>query len=211
MHKSVLLLSVILICFVITPAFANQWGLSGDLLDAVMEDGRWDDYTALTRQQGSFAVLGGRYHNVLMQYKEDELRTYPLAVWQETDKLQVSRPKLLLNEEEQMLSLSYGENETYVFHLDHPFDTFYTDDALVYAETNGLTFNRDEYGFTVSDGESVAYWQNNVVLEQFNIKLFPRSMEEVRHLNRMVQLLDSADRLGTDLGQNQRSGNGKGS
>jgi len=212
MKKSILrwILLTLLICLALSPALANSWGLTGDLLSVVMKDDRWDDYSTITRQQGDFAILGGRYHNVLMQHKDGELLTYPLAVWQETDKLQVDQPKLTLDKEDQMLTLSYGEDETYIFRLDYQFDTYYIADALAFAEVNGLTFNRDGYGFTVSDGESIALWQNNVVLDDFNIKLFPRSIEEVLHLNRMYNVLDSADRLGTDLGSHKRIGTGKG-
>lgn len=185
------ILLALLVCLAISPALANSWGLTGDLLSVVMEDDRWDDYSTITRQQGDFAVLGGRYHNVLMQHKDGELLTYPLAVWQETDKLQVEKPKLTLDQDDQMLTLSYGEDETYVFRLDYQFDTYHVDDALVFAEVNGLTFNRDGYGFTVSDGENIALWQRNVVLKDFNIKLFPKSIEEVLHLNRMYAVLDS--------------------
>ena len=185
------ILLTVLLCLAFSPALANSWGLKGDLLDVVMEDNRWDDYSAITQQQGDFAVMGGRYHNVLMQYKAGKLITYPLAVWQETDQNKVERPKLTLNMDDQMLTLSYGEHETYVFRLNYQFDTYHIDDALVFAEIDGLAFNRDGYGFTVSDGKNIAIWQRNVVLADFNIKLFPKSIEEVLHLNRMYAVLDS--------------------
>ena len=185
------MLLVVLLCLVVLPAQANSWGLKGDLLTAVMNDHRWDDYTTICKQQGDFAVMGSRYHNVLMQYKNGELRTYPLAVWQETDKLDVSSPKLELRMEDRLLTLSYGSDEVYVFALDYALDPYDIADALVYAEKDGLGFNRDGYGFTVSDGETIVHWQRNVLLEDFNIKLFPRSVEEVQHLNRMYALLNS--------------------
>ena len=178
---------VVLFCLAVSPALANSWGLSGDLLEVVMEDGRWNDYSTISRQQGDFAVLGGRYHNVLMQHKDGKLINHPLAVYQPDD--EASNPILKL--EDQLLTLSYGKNETYVFRLDYRFDTYFTDDALAFAEVNGLTFNRDGYGFTVSDGESIVYWQRNVLLKDFNIRLMPHTMEEVRILNRMYAVLDS--------------------
>ena len=193
MKKLVLrwVLLVILLCLAVSPALANSWGLKGDLLSVVMEDGRWDDYSTLCNQQGDFAVMGSRYHNVLMQYKDGGLLTYPLAVWQETDKLDVLSPKLEWNAADQLLTLSYGSGEVYVFALDYELDQYDIADALVYAEKDGLGFNRDGYGFTVSDGETVVYWQRNVLLKDFNIKLFPRSIQEVQHLNRMYALLNS--------------------
>lgn len=178
---------VVLFCLAVSPALANSWGLSGDLLKVVMEDGRWNDYSTISRQQGDFSVLGGRYHNVLMQHKDGKLINHPLAVYQPDD--EASNPILKL--EDQLLTLSYGKNETYVFRLDYRFDTYFTDDALAFAEVNGLTFNRDGYGFTVSDGESIVYWQRNVLLKDFNIRLMPHTMEEVRILNRMYAVLDS--------------------
>lgn len=198
-----------LLCLTMASALANSWGLSGDLYSVVSEDDRWNDYSTITRQQADFAVLGGRYHNVLMQHKDGALLTYPLAVYQPTDD-RAGKIKLTLEPDDHLLTLSYGEDETYVFSLDYQFDTYYIADALAYAEVNGLTFNRDGYGFTVSDGESIALWQNNVVLDDFNITLFPRSIEDVLNLNRMYNVLDSADRLGTDLGYTFRTGTGKG-
>lgn len=185
------ILLTILICLAISPALANSWRLSGDLLHVVMEDDRWNDYSAISNQQGDFAVMGSRYHNVLMQHKDGELFTYPLAVWQETDKVKVETPRLELHSDGAMLSLHYGENETYTFRLDHQFDTYFKADALAFAQIGDLTFNRDGYGFTVSDGNTIVHWQRNVLLEDFNIKLFPKSIEEVVHLNHMYALLDS--------------------
>ena len=184
-----ILLSV-LICFAVSPALANSWGLKGDLLSVVMDDHRWDDYSTISTQQGDFAVMGSRYHNVLMQYKDGKLMTYPLAVWQETDKGKVEKPQLELTDDG-MLHLRYGKNEIYTFRPDYRFDTYHIDDVLVFAEVDGLTFNRDGYGFTVSDGSAIVHWQRNVVLKDFNIKLFPKSIEEVLHLNRMYAVLDS--------------------
>lgn len=181
----------LLLCLAVSPALANSWGLKGALLGAVMQDSRWDDYSTISTQQGDFAVMGSRYHNVLMQCKKDKLLTYPLAVWQQTDKQHVERPTLELRSKEKLLSLSYGDDEVYVFALDYAFDMSYREDALVFAEINGLGFNRDGYGFTVSDGKRIVRWQRNVLLQDFNIKLFPRSIEEVKHLNHMYAVLDS--------------------
>ena len=46
-------------------ASANSWGLKGKLLTVVMADHTWDDYTTLSNQEGSFAVMQSRYHNAL--------------------------------------------------------------------------------------------------------------------------------------------------
>ncbi len=200
----------LLLVLALSSALANSWGLSGELLQAVMEDKRWDDYSSITNQQGDFAVMGSRYHNVLMQYKDSELLTYPLAVWQETDQLKVGKPRLKLRNDGQALEISYGDRESYTFQLNHRFDTYWSADALIHAYVKGLNFQRDGYGFIVDDGNRQVRWQRNVLLDDFNIRLFPQSIEEVLHLNRMYELLNSADRLGTDLGKFQKSGTGKG-
>lgn len=197
------------LCLVAGSAFANSWGLSGDLLSVVMESGRWDDYSTISSQQDDFAVMGSRYHNVLMRYKNGELLTYPLAVWQKTDQMQTDRPKLDFNENE--LTLSYGENEFYTFQLTHQVEPFDSADALIHAQVNGLSFTWTDYHMLVSDGMRDVIWQRNVLLDDFNIKLFPRSIEEVLRLNHMYALLSSADRLGTDLDGDFHPGEGKGS
>ena len=194
-----LVFMVCLLWLMVSTAFANSWGLKGDLLELVMQDGRWNDYSTLSNQLGDFAVMESLYHNVLMQAKNDKLHTYPLAVWQKNDKPNVEKPKLEFRADKKLLALSYGTDEVYVFALDYAFDMHYGEDALVFAEVNGLCFNRDEYGFTVSDGKEIVRWQRNVLLEDFNIKLFPRSIEEVIHLNRMYTLLAS-ENDGMDLG-----------
>lgn len=38
-------------------ASANSWGLQGKLLTVVMADHTWDDYTTLSNQEASFAVM----------------------------------------------------------------------------------------------------------------------------------------------------------
>lgn len=183
----------------ICPALANSWGLTGRLLTAVARDNRWGDYSTITRQQDDFAVMGGRYHNVLMQYKDGELFTYPLAVYQPADPF-AKKVQLNLRSDGQVLDLTFGSHESYSFQLKRRFDTYWTADALIHAYVNGLNFQRDGYGFRVSDGEQEIFWQNNVLLDTFNIKLFPRSLEEVRHLNRMYALLDSAMETSTETG-----------
>ncbi len=192
-------LLTVLLCLAFSPALANSWGLKGDLLDVVMEDNRWNDYSALTQQQGDFAVMGGRYHNVLMRHKDGELLTYPLAVWQETDKMHIETPKLNLRNDGHVLEITYGDQESYAFQLNRKYDTYDSGDALIHAYVNGLNFTRTDYSLIVSDGSRDVVWMRDVRLENFNIKLFPQSIEEVLHLNRMYAILDSG-RNHMDLG-----------
>lgn len=213
MKKFILRCSLLglLFCLVTGVASANSCGLSGDLLDVVMEDGRWNDYTAISNQEGDFAVLGGRYHNVLMRHKDGKLLTYPLTVWQKTDKTHVEKPKLNLRSDGHVLEITYGDQESYSFQLNRQYDTFDSGDALIHAYVNGLNFTRTDYSLLVSDGTRDVIWQRDVRMDDFNIKLFPRTIDEVVHLNRMYALLASADRLGTDLEGRFDPGAGKGS
>lgn len=185
------ILLTLLVCFAVSPALANSWGLKGDLLNVVAKDQRWNDYSTLSAQQADFAVMRSRYHNVLMRHKDGELLTYPLAVWQETDKAKVETPKLKLRSDGQVLELTYGDQESYSFQLNRRFDTYWSADALIHAYVNGLNFQRDEYGFIVGDGSQEVRWQRNVLLDDFTIRLFPRTLEEIKHLNYMYAVLDS--------------------
>ncbi len=213
MNKLILrwVLLCLLFCLGISSALANSWGLSGERMNVVMDDDRWDHYSTLSKQQGDFAIMASRYHNVLMRHKDGKLLTYPLAVWQKTDKQHVDAPKLTLHNNTRTLEIAYGDQESYTFQLDYRFDTFLTADALIHATVSGLTFTRTDYSMLVSDGKRDVVWQRDVRLDDFNIKLFPRTIDEVLNLNRMYALLDSTDRLGTDLEGRFQTGSGKGS
>ena len=64
-------------------AFANSWGLKGDLYGAVEQAKTWDDYTLLGNQAGDFAVLQSRYHNALFCTDlGGDLHVYTTAVYQ---------------------------------------------------------------------------------------------------------------------------------
>ena len=64
-------------------ASANSWGLKGKLLNAVMKDHTWDDYSTLSNQEGSFAVMKARYHHALLFVDDlEKLHVYTTAVYQ---------------------------------------------------------------------------------------------------------------------------------
>ena len=87
-------------------ASANSWGLKGKLLTAVMADHTWDDYTTLSNQEGSFAVMQSRYHNALFFVDSQEhLHVYTTAVYQPEAKRKA--PKLYWDGH--YLTISYGE------------------------------------------------------------------------------------------------------
>ncbi|MCH5287865.1 MAG: hypothetical protein J1E43_10610 [Christensenellaceae bacterium] len=75
--------------------------------------------------------------------------------------------------------------------------------ALTFARVGGLTYDTFEGGVEVSDGSSAViwqvggYWDRNawVTLEDFNISLFPRSLDEVRRLNALRALISGGSSL----------------
>ena len=182
-----LLACMILIC---TGASANSWGLKGKLYQAVEQSKAWDDYSTLSNQEGQFAVMKARYHHALFFVDNaGKLHVYTTAVYQPEDKRKA--PSLLLMD--QNLYLRYGDEEEYVFHP-------WTEDGeyLLYSakigdfQLNGH-WEDDEIGinwYWANEGDSTAQWPVTIRLSDFNIKLLPRSVEEVRSLNLMQAQLD---------------------
>ena len=79
-----LLVCLVLLCSMST-ALANSWGLKGELLTLVSRDKAWNDYTSRGKVCNTAAVMGTRYHNVLMIANNGKLETYTKAVWQPDD------------------------------------------------------------------------------------------------------------------------------
>ena len=74
MNKGIaLVLTLLLVLSLLPAASANSWGLKGKLLTLVMDDARWDNYSTVCNQAGSWAILGSRYHNALFHAAEDGL------------------------------------------------------------------------------------------------------------------------------------------
>ena len=169
-------------------ASANSWGLSGDLYRAVEQSKAWDDYTCVGSQAGDFAVMGTRYHNALFYVDNGyELHAYTTAVYQPEDGKPA--PKLTVSDDFD-LTISYGENESYTF--------AYTLDGYELTEATAGSFRLSvipvddsvfDWHFSAEDGEETAVFPVNVMLDNFNIRLFPRSAAEVRNINRMHALL----------------------
>ena len=171
-------------------ASANSWGLSGDLYRAVEQAKTWDDYTRLSNQAGDFAVMQSRYHNALF-YADlgNELHVYTTAVYQPEDKKPA--PKLEITDDDDLV-ISYGDSEHYTFTL--------TLDGYELIEAAAGDFRLEvipidydsiyDWHFSGSDGEETAVFPVNIMLDTFNIKLFPHSAAEVRGINRMHALLE---------------------
>ena len=183
---AVLCLAVLLFCLPCA-ALANSWGLGGEMQQAVSTVSDWNDYHCLGEQAKTAAVMISRYHYVLLTIENGALKDYTTAVYQPENKL---AKKAKLTQKGDELTLSYGEKESYTFRM--------TDEGykLCSAVVGDLTVTADTTGAYwelrgVCDGEC-AVWQREMLLADFNITLFPRSVAEIRHLNLMNAALDSS-------------------
>ena len=194
MNKRRCLFFLLLACVILfsTSASANSWGLTGKLYQAVEQSKAWDDYSTLSNQTGSFAVMKTRYHHALFFVDDlDSLHVYTTAVYQPDDKRKAPSLKMM----DQDLYLSYGNDEQYVFRP-------WTKDGeyLLYSAAIGdfrLLWNWDheEVGipsYRANDKDSSALWWAKIRLSDFNIKLLPHSVEEIRNINLMNAQLDSS-------------------
>ncbi len=172
-------------------AMANSWGVTGALLKAVSSVHTWDDYSSLVEQAGNAAVMHNRYHNALM-IADNFLHVYTKAVYQPQDKRD-STVKLMKTEDG--FALLYGEEERYTFFDDS--GTYALKEAVIGNFTLTVVMNEAAEGsylayYEAMDGETtVVIWDRYVPLSDFNIDLFPRSIDEIRHLNLIHAALDS--------------------
>ena len=174
-------------------ASANSWGLKGKLYQAVERSKAWEDYSTLSNQEGPFAVMHTRYHNALFfADSADQLHVYTTAVYQPETKRKA--PKL--HWDGHYLTLSYGDSEYYTFCEWNEGSGEY---QLSEAAINGFTLTGipGEDGFawqyeaTDDDHDEAAAYPEKITLANFNISLFPHSVDEVCHLNYLNARLDS--------------------
>lgn len=167
------------------PASANSWGLQGKLLNAVMADSTWDDYTALSSQAEDYAVMHARYHNALFFVDgEKQLHVYTRAVYQPEDKAK----DLKLTWKEEVLTLSYGAGEVYRF-SDGDGDG---KTELLEARIGDFHVWRDDmgvYSYYAEDRDGRVAFRGWNPLSAFNIRLFPRSTAEVRRIHLLTAYL----------------------
>lgn len=181
-----LLLGISLVLSTLAPcALANSWGLSGELYKAVSAVDTWDEYSAICKQAGDMAVMGSRYHNVLMQWDSaarNGLRLHTKAVYQPGDE---RARKVKIVKQADRLTLSYGADEQYVFQrIDGVWE-------LAEAVVGAFRVSGAAYEYMTTDGSQSSIWNLRVTLRDFNIQLFPHSVAEVRQLNHMCAALDS--------------------
>jgi len=190
--RTVFILLLVVMTLVCVSASANSWGLKGKLLNAVMEDHTWDDYSVLSNQEGTFAVMESRYHHALFFADDAEkLHVYTTAVYQPEDHREA--PTLLMMDRN--LYLSYGEKETYVFRPWSEEGEY----MLVSAEIGGFqllgNWESDEAGvisYWANEEGNTVLWPVTIRLSDFNIKLLPHSVEEIRRRNLVQAQFDSS-------------------
>ena len=204
---SIVLISILLILVFSISASANSWGLRGDLLDKVSAVNTWNDYSTICKQAGDAAVMGSRYHNALMLVEDGELKVYTTAVHQpgspRDDVVGIEK-----NGDALILAYGkYGKGERYVF-KNCEYGYCLTD--VMVGEFRMELVNEDGWQrFKAYDAYDESYLSWVPYLSQFNIELFPRSVDEVKHLNYMLAVLESGSQVLPEDGL-YRSNVGKG-
>lgn len=179
-------------------ASANSWGLTEKLLEAVSADRKWNGYIAIGGQAGDVALMHKGYHNALMVWNETDraMYAYTKAVYQPDDD---SDGGAKLQKTEDGFTLAYGDGERYAFVLEYG---VYTLREAVIGDFRVAPAPDNEqlgysYRFLASDGTDEAALYLYMPLGDFNIRLFPRSVDEVRQLNLLRAALQSgSDCLG---------------
>lgn len=196
MKRTVLALLILALLCCAPAALANSWGLKGELLDLVSDTDQWNDYTTLCDQSGDMAVMKSRYHHVLMIAGKDGLETYTKAVYQPDADGAAGRPELVAGDGG--FTLRYHDGLW--FHFRRQEDGYRLHCAwcgqisVQESESKYLYRVTDEYG-------SSAVLNGPIMLEDFNISLFPRTVNEARHLALMRGWLDGETALSYPLEQ----------
>ena len=169
-----------------TPALANSWGLPGGLLEMFEHDEAYLDYTVGARDQDTarsrptgFAVfvMSSRYHQELFLASEIGGRWVievknTTAVYQTRDE---NRDHAIEKTGEEAFTLSYGR-ERFLFRWQGD-GHWWLEEATVYQRGAACAFVRHVDGYLATDSTGEAVWHTPVMLlEDFNITLFPRSV-----------------------------------
>lgn len=194
LKRTAALLLTLLLLAAACPALANSWGLTGSLLDYVQKHDEYGDYFAqageLDMETCDVAVMHSRYHNVLMIGGYDGADSSPVllqksttAVYQPNDGRdgELRLEKL----ENDCFCLRYGD-EMYCFGFGD--SNCWLEDAYI----GGFSLNcrEDGVGYDVCDASGTDVWYTEKIsARNFNIRLLPRSVEEVRHLTEMKRYL----------------------
>lgn len=175
-------------CLFAASACANSWGLKGELLQKVSSVNTWDNYSVKGDQTRDAAIMGARYDNVLMFLENGELMVNHKAVYPPQEKRSGR-----LTQDGKLLTLSYGSDEWYTFEMLDSRGGKYGLKAMRNGsfsmermdESNDLDF--DLYRGT--DESGTEEWADEILLRDFNIQLFPRSLQEFRRQNNLRVIL----------------------
>lgn len=196
MKRRTAIAGIVLACLIPVAAWANSWGLRGELLSAVSAVNTWNDYAVWGKQAGNAAVMRSRYHAALMRVEDGELGVYSTAVYQPEDEL---ADTVSLEADGDALVLTYGEGQQ---RERYEFGSCEYGYCLTRAQIGDfrveLVNESGWYRFLASDAQREAYLGFVPYLRKFHIDLFPRSVEEVRHLNAMLAVLDSGSVVMTE-------------
>lgn len=201
-----LILSFItIVCLTCISASANSWGLSSQtLLNYVMKDKTWDDYSAEVEfyKKGTSvtaAVMRSKYHSVLMvgrreSSKKSDVWVSTTAVFQPGE-IDVS-PKLSCTED--TVTLIYPEYDyEFVFTWDA---NHYPDGAFILtsAKKAGAQLYMDLEEQVYRTDDQYVWQVPPITMEGFNISLFPDTVQKIADMNRVYAALSDASGFWAD-------------
>ena len=198
---SIFLCVTLLLTLPAPAALANGWGLKrGLMLNAVSKTHDYDEYSALAQlkvQDGEVAVMASRYHAVLLFAYEfngkTRLDAYHTAVLQPDEK---GYKKVKLQRRDPGFVFQYSDMELY-------FTPLLSNEMLTYTmesgtigsltlEAGGENSELTSY-LACTDGTNKTNWYGwqyaTPSLAEFNLRLFPRTMEEIGAIREMDSIL----------------------
>ena len=182
-----------LLCLLLTgTALANSWGAPGDTASIFMDTPDYKEAECLAEdyQRGELTVhmvIGERYYNRLIVAERETKRqpwrvvASPMTAVYQPD----SGRKADITREADGFTLRYG-SDTYRFREER----YGSEKLYLYlseAHVGGMAFDMEKY--MVSQGGESNKWLANISLGDFCIDLMPRSLEEIRRMNRAFILL----------------------
>lgn len=193
MKRKVFCLFLLLCLMFTSTALANQWGAPGSTVD-LFDGTDYNDYTIEAEDYSKkrdtvHFVVSTRYHQQLLMAEKvnkkwQVAQTSTKAVWQPGDP-QVTSKWPETKQDDKSFTLMY-KDESYRFE----------NSELTQAKYGSMTCTlREDGDYEVSDGSSATLWHvpHGLYVSNFNIRLMPRSMEEVARLNQFYDL--TADRF----------------
>ncbi len=193
---SVMIFTVLCIaCFAIFPALANGWGVvTGIAYTYFSSTNQYNEYTAITQSEEqdklNVVAMKSRYHVQLLVLSADKknkstaLLTSTTALYQR-DYSWYCDLELTLSKDKQ-LTISYPalSSEEYVFDLSR--DDFPLVSATIQNGSTSLQIQAQDQGLQFSNGMEQVTFSQAIALSNFNITLFPKTMEEVKRLNALL-------------------------